>query len=129
MAIDSARNALQLVDLAMRTGDQKHGFEEWKKNGKPSRLNEISHVAGADRHLTRHMNGESVDHDSKLPALAHVVARALMALEMHLQHQPFKRCEVTKMFRKSDIVEHVCDLPNGHNNEHYDAGINEWWTP
>lgn len=71
--------ALAHVEAALAHGDSKYGENQWAKNEKPDAVNLQDHIQATQRHLTRFRNGEPID-ESGHPALAHVAARALLAL-------------------------------------------------
>ena len=74
-------NALDEVhDLLARTELQHRGFEGMKKP-------RDYHVGKMLKHLGSHMSGERQDADTKVNTLAHVAARALMALERELTEE------------------------------------------
>lgn len=84
MAISSCMTALQIVNEAMREGDRKYGENAWRDKPAIADPTErmADHVSAVERHLKRYTESqEPIDRDSGLPALAHVVARALIALQ------------------------------------------------
>jgi hypothetical protein len=46
--------------------------------------------AAMQRHAWRWKSGQKIDKDSKISALAHVAARALIALEQEIKNKKFK---------------------------------------
>ena len=71
--------ALDLVALVFAYGAAKHGEGDYKGPDAPT---PEYCVGAAFRHLSDHLQGNSVDEESGLPALAHAVARGLIALEL-----------------------------------------------
>lgn len=101
MAIDSVRDAIALVNATMRHGDDKYGVNAWLFKPKTTDLGERieDHIAAADRHLKRRMGSgmeppAPIDADSRLPAMAHVAARALMALQLEIQSSGLRVIEI-----------------------------------
>lgn len=86
MAINACYLALRMVDSAMQEGDRKYGENAWRDKPviEEPRARVADHTAAVERHLKRHQAGELRDKDSGMPALAHVVARALIALQTEI---------------------------------------------
>ncbi len=86
MAMDRVKRALESVALAMAEGDRKYGENAWipKTDSRDWGTNVLDHTAGAGRHVERRLRGELID-ESGLPALAHVGARALIALQIEIE--------------------------------------------
>ena len=77
----NVRPALKEIDEAMKEGDAKYGLDAWKDSGK---LKVGDHVKAITRHVRRWTMGEKYDRDSKRRALAHVAARAIIALQREI---------------------------------------------
>lgn len=88
MALDDVRSALWAVEEALLEGDNKYGKNAWRDRPKldDPAMRVDDHIAGAQRHINRHRRGEVVDADSGKLALAHAVARGLLALQTHINH-------------------------------------------
>ncbi len=97
MAIAAVQDALRLVDNAMKEGDTKYGENAWRDRPVIADPEERvrDHVAAVRRHLDRHQAGEFFDADSGYPALAHVVARALIALQTGINEARVKQEDAT----------------------------------
>ena len=83
--------ALEEVGKAAEHGADKYGENTWPK------VNKGRYIHAAMRHLIAAAKGNflfsSVDHESKLPHIAHVILNLLMALELDLRelegkHEP-----------------------------------------
>jgi hypothetical protein len=89
MALDDVRGALWEVEAALLEGDDKYGKNAWRDRPKVTNPLDrvVDHLAGARRHLERHLDGDVIDRDSGKLALAHVVARGLLALQTYLNYR------------------------------------------
>lgn len=83
MALDDTQDALALVQEAMLEGDRKYGKRAWIDRPKVADPTERvwDHLEAVKRHADRHFIGETIDADSGFAALAHVAARAMLALQ------------------------------------------------
>lgn len=73
--------AMAEVDAAMQDGDRKYGHNAWKGGSQTS----TDHLRGIERHMKRRMDdNQKYDGDSKRRALAHVAARAILALQCEI---------------------------------------------
>lgn len=77
--------AMDEINAAMQEGDSKYGVNAWKRRADPDRV--VANVQGARRHMYRWLAGETFDKDSKRRALAHVAARAIIALQLEIDHE------------------------------------------
>lgn len=129
MGIERVQSALAAVARVMKHGDDKHGKNEWYKSKKDPLLKIADHQAGIDRHVKRLRMGERIDADSKELALAHIAARALMALEMDEQarlKEP-KECGEPLLNKGRSRPKAVCTMTAGHDGPHWDAvNAMEW---
>ena len=85
MAISAVVKTLREVNAVMEHGDQKYGENAWLDHKPDLEKERRQHIDAMYRHLLRFLHGEEIDTDSGHPALAHVVARGLMALEFDQQ--------------------------------------------
>ncbi len=69
-------DSLMLTAWAFKEGEDKHGKKAWIRDD----ANRVGHVEAALRHIGRWTREESIDADSGCPALAHAIARLMIAL-------------------------------------------------
>lgn len=122
MSLRHATEALSLTNAVMVHGDDKYGEGVWKDNGKSDNENLQDHLAAIQRHLNRHLMGAPIDESGHL-ALAHVAARALMALHFVHKVTRFQKCGMYE-----DEQDLVCDLAAEHKSpQHFDMTEQKGW--
>jgi hypothetical protein len=128
VAIEHVPMGANAADRALKIGDKKYGIKAWD-NGKPDGENCEDHLAALERHLDRLRRGEQID-ESGEPALAHIVARGLLALEFYERARINDMCDApgpTKQDKHGGPFILSCGLMAGHNGKHFDRGWHEGW--
>lgn len=128
MSLRHLHFALEEVDAALKEGDAKYGERAWD-NGAPDEENRQKHIDGLARHLVRFLGKEHVDKDSGRRALAHVVARGLLALEFDLRTaRELPPCADRHTLTIEDEEEDaICDREIGHEGLHRDSSYAVEW--
>ena len=67
-----------------------HGTEKHPEDPMSVERDLKEEFAAMQRHAWRWKSGQKIDKDSKINALAHVAARAMIALEQELKNEKFK---------------------------------------
>lgn len=128
MALSDLLLAVDEVSAVLAYGDEKHGVRAWD-NDDLDDDNYIKHIEGMTRHLERLAKGETVD-ESGRRALAHVAARALLALEFDLRIvSPRPLCGARhELSGDGDVEDAVCDRPELHAGAmHRDSSMGLEW--
>ncbi len=70
------QDVVMIVAWALKDGANKYGEGAWKGDD----TSWIKHTKKAQGHVKRWLRGKSIDEDSKVPALAHAIARLMIVL-------------------------------------------------
>lgn len=85
MSMDAIREALNETFAVIVHGDEKHGLNEWRHVPPLVREGRIQkHIEALRRHSFRRANGVIREQESGRRHLAHVAARALIALQLEI---------------------------------------------
>lgn len=104
MSMFAIMDALREVGDVIQHGDDKYGVNAWRSATttsddrvvlnhpvRPRMPAERGHAVGALGHLDRYLCGETIDAYSGKHALAHVIARCLIALQLVIDREQYAK--------------------------------------